>query len=345
MISRAGVGGESRRAAVARWSGRCGLTALVARAPRPAALTVLTYHRIGDPARTPFDAGLFSATAEDFDAQMRYLRRHFRVLSLPEALAFIDEPKGHPGGVLITFDDGYLDNFRVAFPILQRHSLSATFFLATSLVGTATIPWWDRLAYCVRHTSRPILRLRPPWSLELDRSRLTPAQCLKVLLQLYKSPGTADAPRLLAAVEDATGVRPQPEKRRFLNWVEASEMVEQGMHIGSHTHSHDILSRLAAAAQLDELTRSRTMLENRLGIQVQALAYPDGANDSFNSDTIDAAKAAGYRAAFSYDKSGINFGHRLQRFNLLRLSVDSDVALPHFSLRVASTALSGKVFI
>jgi peptidoglycan/xylan/chitin deacetylase (PgdA/CDA1 family) len=336
---------EGRRAMVARWSERMGVTGLLAKVARPAALTVLTYHRIGDPARTPFDAELFSATAADFESQIAYVRRHFRVLSMAEALAFIEEPSGHSGGVLITFDDGYRDNFDIAFPILRRHGAPATFFLATSLVGSNAIPWWDRLAFCVRRSPNPVIRLPKPWSIELDRTTLGTAGCLQGLLRLYKCPATLDPARLLQAIEEATGVAPAATKRRFLDWNEAAVMVREGMDIGSHTHSHEILSRLTPEAQLNEVTRSRDIIENHLGIAVETLAYPVGGRDSFTTTTIAALKSAGYRAAFSYSKNGINFPKRLERFDLLRLSVDRDVTMPQFNLRVASTALSGRVFV
>lgn len=336
---------EGRRAKISRWSSSIGVTGLLSRLARPSALTVLTYHRIGDHLRTPFDAELFSATAGEFDQQVAYLRKHFRLLTLAEALDFIECPERHGGGVLMTFDDGYRDNYDVAFPILQRHGVPATFFLPTALVGSNAIPWWDHIAYCVRNTTERVLRLPSPWTVELHREALGVRRCVQALLRIYKSLASVDAALLLAAVEEAAGVRPDLRQRRFLDWSEAERMVKCGMDVGSHTHSHAILSRLAPDAQHHELVRSREILESRLGIPVQTLAYPVGAKDSFNDTTIAALEAAGYRAAFSYSKDGINFPNRLRRFDLLRLSVDRDVTLPQFSLRVAAAALSGKVFV
>src|SRR6185437_1325052 len=94
-------------------------------------LLVLNYHRIGDPSASLFDPALFSATADAFEAHVRVCKQSFDVVS-PGDLPRIRGARGRY--VQITFDDGYRDNYDVAFPILARHGVPATFFLATGLI-------------------------------------------------------------------------------------------------------------------------------------------------------------------------------------------------------------------
>ncbi len=170
--------------------------ALVAR--RHAAVpkvTVLLYHRVTDAARDNLSTGI-----EQFDRQMALLRRHFRMLSLPELLRLEQVPPSDRPLACVTFDDGYLDNYIHAVPILTRHRIPAAFFVATGFIGStrqfphdirrgnAFIPLmtWDQLremhaegftigSHTVNHidcAAEPEARVRT----ELDESRATLAR-------------------------------------------------------------------------------------------------------------------------------------------------------------------------
>lgn len=103
---------------VARWTGVVGLN----------------YHRIGDGRRSVFDRGLWSATPEDFDVQVGYLKKNFDVVSPTDLAHVADTRRGRH--VIITFDDGYRDNYTAAFPVLRAHHVAATFFIATGYIDT-----------------------------------------------------------------------------------------------------------------------------------------------------------------------------------------------------------------
>src|SRR5690606_9594876 len=97
-------------------------------------LRILAYHRVlesAEPDGFDFDVDLISASAERFRAQMAFLRRHFHPMRFDEVLARIDSGRAlPPRAVLVSFDDGYDDNHRVAFPILQDLGMSAMFFVS-----------------------------------------------------------------------------------------------------------------------------------------------------------------------------------------------------------------------
>src|SRR5579863_9706589 len=99
---------RGKRELLARMCSRAGLTRVLESMPQRRALIVLNYHRIGNADETPFDSGVFSATAEELDSQIAYFKRRFHVATLEEVFAMIcgDIPRGT--NVLITFDDGYI---------------------------------------------------------------------------------------------------------------------------------------------------------------------------------------------------------------------------------------------
>src|SRR5579862_5382624 len=257
------------------WSGA---TLLLRQLRERDSLLVLSYHRIGNPDNDLFDPGVFSATADQLSEQMSYLKRHVSLVTLEEALAFVDgtiREKTRRCMVLITFDDGYLDNYKVALPVLRSHGVQGVFFLITEMVGSCGVPWWDHIAYVVKtaRKRRYILRYPAELVVDIDENRLK--KSLRDVLTLYKGSANIDPARFIGYLkEEAQGEDPPATLRRFLDWGEAREMLGAGMAIGSHTHAHPVLSQLAPEHQRHELAQSRAVLKERLGIKADTLAYP-----------------------------------------------------------------------
>jgi len=112
-------------------------------------ILVLAYHRIFKSVQEdlhPFDVGLLSASVEDFDWQMSVLRREFHPIPLSDIGLYMRGRKKLPKRpVIVTFDDGYSDNYHNAFPVLKKYSIPATLFITTAHIGT-DIPLWHDLA-------------------------------------------------------------------------------------------------------------------------------------------------------------------------------------------------------
>jgi peptidoglycan/xylan/chitin deacetylase (PgdA/CDA1 family) len=322
------------------WSGA---SFLLSKLPVRDSLLVLNYHRIGNPDDDLFDPGVFSATGEQLDDQVAYLKRHVSLVTLEEALAFVDgtvSERTRRCRVLITFDDGYLDNYETAFPILRLHGVQGVFFLATGMVGSSHVPWWDHIAYLVRTARRHRFSLRYPADLSIDIDKDGLARSLQATLKLYKRSDNADPRRFIRELEEESEGQALPGTlRRFLNWDEAAEMIRGGMAIGSHTHSHQVLSQLEPSQQYDELTKSRSILRDRLAIQADVLAYPVGARTSFTDQTQKAARDAGYRAAFSFH-GGTNRQGRISLYDLNRIGVD-DIGWSRFRVQTAVCRTTG----
>jgi peptidoglycan/xylan/chitin deacetylase (PgdA/CDA1 family) len=327
---------RSKRDLTADTAALLGVTRALEALPHRPVLAVLNYHRVGDPARTPYDPDVFSATADGFDEQVRALKRRYAVVSLAEA-AEIAEGRTRTRGVtvLLTFDDGYLDNYQNAFPVLRAHGVPATFFLITSQVGTATLPGWDRIAYAVRRTARDVVHLGPPYDVDLDLRAEGRLGATRQALRLFKSPRVTDPDHFVAALVEACEVgAPDASERLFMSWEEAAEMAKAGMDLGSHTHTHRILAKLPLADQVSELVTSRQVFRDRLGLDAVACAYPDGREYAFNLDTFTAMREAGYRLGFTF-YGGLNFLPHDNPFNLARTAVAADMNLSRVRLRLA----------
>ena len=109
---------------------------------------ILMYHRVlphGAVTGTLDDNVV--VTPEAFEANVRFLLKRFAVVSLADVMAGRQQKKP---SFVITFDDGWLDTYEVAFPILKRLGVPATVFLPTAYIGTSLMFWYDRVERLVR---------------------------------------------------------------------------------------------------------------------------------------------------------------------------------------------------
>ncbi|MES2090620.1 MAG: polysaccharide deacetylase family protein [Pseudomonadota bacterium] len=287
-------------------------------------LLVLNYHRVGDWQSSPWDKDLFSASEEDFDAQMRFFKSEFDVVGVSD-LAGIEHRRGR--FVQVTFDDGYRDNHDLAFPILKAHGLSATFFICTGFLDQGSVPWWDELAWMIRGSSLdrlPGFMGVPELSLQGD-ARL---RAVRVINDVYDE--MSDQARV--GFLDALGVVAQTGRcpadqaaQLWMTWDMARAMHQGGMSIGGHTLSHGELSRFSKDEQLAEIAGSCARIEAELGTPVTTFSYPYGGKHSFNANTRLALDEAGIEHAYSYN-GGYQRTGAWDKHNLKRIAVEVSVS-------------------
>jgi peptidoglycan/xylan/chitin deacetylase (PgdA/CDA1 family) len=332
--------GQGKRNRASAAAAALGITSLLEACPGRNTVIALNYHRIGNYADTLYDEEVFSADEENFATQLSLLKRTTTVVSLNEALDLLLKAKPFRGiATLVAFDDGYLDNYQKAFPILRNAGVPATFFLVTSFIGSNVVPWWDQLAYLVRRSELSQVHLDYPHPKSLFLGTGRRAIAIKEANRLYRA--SPDPGKFLEHLQDALKTDyGTSQKRRFLNWAEALEMANGGMDIAAQTHTHCCLSRLSLEEQVRELATSRQLLEDGLKRRIDVLAYPYGTKGSFNSDSFLALEKTGYRAAFSY-YGGLNVSGKLHPYNLTRYGVDSTITLARFRLRLATAPLLG----
>lgn len=321
-----------KRAELARWLDKRGVLdqALRWRARGPSLwLTVLTFHSIR-PSSAPFDDGVIDSSVERFDRQMAMVRRSSTPVTLDELRTALRERKPlPPRPLLVTFDDGYRDNFDLALPVLLRHGIRATFFIATSYVTERRVFWWDRIAYLIRRSSMDRIHLEYPKPLELDLQNR--AEAIRKAQRIVKDTEGLDLQRFLEALGAAAEVSwTADDERRFadelvMSWSQVRALRAAGMDVQSHTRTHRVLHTISPAELQTELSGSRQELEEILGEPVRAVSYPVGRTIAEDPWIRDAVAAAGYELGFS-NASGINsLFRRVDPLDLKRVSLDLDV--------------------
>jgi peptidoglycan/xylan/chitin deacetylase (PgdA/CDA1 family) len=305
---------------VARWSGVLGLN----------------YHRIGDGRSSVFDRGLWSATEEDFDRQVRFLKQHFDIIS-PRDIAYVVKLK-RGRHVVITFDDGYADNYTAAFPILKSHGARATFFVATGFVDQPNLPWWDEIAWMVRTSKQA--QIEAPDFLEHavrfdepDREK-----AVRTVLKAYKRLPQPRTAAFLDGIAAATASGRAPNdvfdtSKLWMTWDMLREMHAGGMTIGGHTVTHPILSNLSDEEQEREIGGCEQRIVREIGAAMRAFAYPVGARWAFNDQTRRCLKERGVVTAFSY-YGGLSKLDAWDNYDIRRIAVEQETAFEEFRAMV-----------
>lgn len=297
-------------------------------------LLTFNYHRIGQPDGSPLDHALWSATAAEFDRQMRHLKLNFDVIGLSELERALSEAGSRRGRfAMVTFDDGYRDNFEDAFPILKSHGLPGVFFIATGFLDHAHPAWWDEVAWITNSTTARELRLSDRWDCStLTLTAESRADVIRQLLAVCYRLHDDDRTDFLNELAERCGTGRASEKLAdslWMNWDMIREMRSEGMSIGAHTVTHPVLSRLNYEDQCRELNQSRMRLEQELNEPVTSLSYPVGRRDSFNEDTRRALRSNGFKWAFSYYGGHTGTG-TVDQFDIPRVGIERDVNFTEF---------------
>jgi peptidoglycan/xylan/chitin deacetylase (PgdA/CDA1 family) len=287
------------------------------------ALVVVNYHRLYDGAlATDFDEAVYGdMSVEYFRCQLRWLRANAEVLSEDDLRGCLRRPRTFPRrGVLLTFDDGYRDNFTLAFPALKDEGLAALFFIPTQAMEDRSLGWWDTIAWLVGNTARPSLDLDGEHhSLAGKTERRRVIGLLQERFKVLPESATRDLLADLAVSLETPPPSAERQDAELMTVEQLREMAAAGMGVGTHTHTHRVLTTLTPKEQARELVGSKRLLEAWLGKPVHSLAYPVGRQDSFNEETKRLAREAGYEMAFSFYQ-GCNRPGRLDPFDLRRSS-------------------------
>ena len=290
-----------KRALAANLLSRSGLLSLLGLAMRWSGVLCLNYHRIGDGSLSLFDRAVWSADAAGFDAHVQFLKTHFDVVTPHDLPDLLRRRRGR--SVLITFDDGYVDQYDTAFPILKRHGVSATFFVPVGFLDHHRVSWWDEIAWMVR-TSRKAGVDAGPWIPtpvvydEPDRE-----SAVESLLRVYKAMPTDSTGAYLDFLAEATGsgrFSGGQDVGPWMTWDMLREMRTAGMVAGAHTVNHPILAQLSPERQWEEISKCGLRFTEELGEPMQYFSYPDGGRSARNDDTRACLRRVGVRYAFSY---------------------------------------------
>ncbi|MBF9253915.1 polysaccharide deacetylase family protein [Pontibacter sp. 172403-2] len=311
---------------------------------------VLMYHRVAVPEA---DMWKIAVSPENFEQHLQVLRKTKNVISLQDLVEDVRKGKIRKNSIALTFDDGYMDNFLVAKPLLEKYKLPATFFIASGNIGASAEFWWDELEQLIlftehlprhfaleingnsivsdleqeAHLSESLRQLNSRWDAceEAPPSRRCALyyelwRCLKPLPEAIQQES-------LQRIRAWTGV-PKSVRADCLSMTKAQlqELSRNKLFsVEAHTVSHPALAFHDRLYQADELLRNLQYLEETTGYRPSLLAYPYG---NYNEETMALAAASGFTAAFTTEERPITKHALLYRLGRVQVK---NCAAPAFT--------------
>ncbi len=264
---------------------------------------------------------------------MKYLKEAYRVISFDEYLDCpfledLDERKR----CIVTFDDGWRDNYENAFSILKKYALPATVFIPTGYVNTDDWFWQNKLSWQIKKIIiDPILLSKivngnyKHIGLQYLKAHINmikkPEHYLDIIIQRLKKCSQVEIDEIIHVIENFTGAIRYPKKAQVLNESEIIEMSRGGISFGSHGVSHRILKDLDEYDVDNEMIESRKYLEKKGFRYVPVIAYPNG---NFSRVIQEKAKKQGYRAGVT-TIPGKNH-EDINMFELKRINIHNDIS-------------------
>ena len=300
-------------------------------------LVVLNYHRIGDLAQTSLDPGVFSATTEQFEAQLRCLKSDCDVIRVAD-IADVLRRESKRRSVLITFDDGYRDNYELAFPILQQVGLPAVIFLTTGFLDERSVAWWDEIAWIVKRTAKPQLLFPLCWAVPIQTVPALVSDRGAVLHNLLRAAKSLTPQELRAFLETlaevaGTGRAPRNgETAPWMTWDMVREMHRAGIDFGGHTVTHPVLAKCSVDHQREEIQQSKARIETELGSPITTFSYPIGQSWAMTDDSRRLVREAGYQWGFNF-YAGYSTGAS-DPMDLRRVAIEPRMGLPELRATV-----------
>jgi len=284
-------------------------------------ITIVMYHRVTDRSIESIEESLpfLFTSVETFRRQILFFEKWYKIISFEKLSTYIKHSKVPRNSLIITFDDGYEDNYLMAYPVLRGMNAEATFFLAVDkIAGNGQAWWWDR-AYCyfrilekVGNEDRVLQSLGEEILFLLREFKKDPSR-------LFGSLNKQDTGRIVAWLDTIENNYPMNNENIMkynaaLSWHQISGMIEN-MDVGSHTCSHSNITMLDQPQRNYEIAESRKLLQEKTKKKVIAFSYPGGSLDDNAKRMV---RDAGYEFAVS-TAAGVNdLGSRyaLKRINL-----------------------------
>ena len=289
-------------------------------------IVVLNYHRIRpstSDAPSEFDDNVFDVDVDEFARQMKWLKQHTRIISEKDLIDVITTPaynhsKSKTPLVAITFDDGYLDNYSLAYPVLKSLDIPAFFFVCTAMITDRRLWWWDVVAFLIKKCQKP--------SIVIDNQHhdllAEQSGTIQFFQHSLKKLSAAQINQFVQSLSSVCEVSPPSidlQDRELMNWNQIREMVSNRMTVASHTHTHPGLALLGNHEIQEELMLSRQILETRTGQPVFSISYPFGDYCYVPSIIQTIARNCGYQLGFT-SSFGVNPLKRIQPLALNRIA-------------------------
>ena len=273
---------------------------------------LLMYHSFS------IDYSKYSINIDEFDWQVSEIKKNFIPITLLELSELIKSNKEIPNNtIVLTIDDGYDSFYKLAYPILKKYDVPATFFVTTGFINGDLWLWPDKIKWILRknNTNKQSITLNNQTFL-LSKNwkkswRTINDYCLTVDENVKQSMIVSLADQLKINIP----INP-PEQYKASKWKELQEMQDWGIEIGGHTISHPSLTKVTYEQSRVEIRQCLADLNKNLGVKKRTFCYPNGLPEDYDEEIKNIVKQEGFIDAVTAfnDYHNINIPYAWRRF-------------------------------
>ena len=224
----------------------------------------------------------------DFDRQMCFLKRNENVIPLKN-LKKIKKKKNY---TIITFDDGFKNNYTIAYKILKKYRLPATFFICPGMINKNRLFWVDEIEMCFQYTKKKKFKIlinnkQKLFNISTLKKRIKVCEKIKIICKKSKNLDKDLIINKLKKSLKITKLKKINYLHNTLSWADVKKMnSDKLIDFGIHSYKHEIYSRLSNDDQEKNILKSKRMF-CQAGIKSNLASYPEGRLIDFNKKTIE----------------------------------------------------------
>ncbi len=268
-----------------------GVLSLVNKIIKNNGVYILMYHRISD-TNDEYGHQILSVRKEELIKQIRFFKRNYRCISLPEAISILEgKDKLDDNYVVFTFDDGYIDNFIYGEPIFKEFNINPTIYLTAGNVDTGEPIWTEVVDEIFINCPNPS-KCNEVFDIRIPKQKLNLAEIFNYSWTLKSILTKMPQNEIMKSIEEIKEkVHYTPSvKTELMDWKKVKSLVNSGWTIGSHTMSHINLAIESEEIVTRELYDSFKLIENKAECKTQHFAYPFGMQQHISEYAMDVVK-------------------------------------------------------
>ncbi len=301
-------------------------------------VNIFAYHRVAAEIAKAENEAFYGiiVSSKTFRQHCELLRKAYDVVSLETAIYFLsNERRVNRPLAVITFDDGYLDFYEEAFPILNEFGLPATNFLPTDCIGQDKPLAHDRIFWLLKQAFERQISIENV----LKTAGIAPTKNRLKLTEAFVYLPNDLREKVIAELEKELGEFTEyPREYRLLNWEQVREMARKGISFGGHTANHVVLTLEDETTTKKEIFAGKKELEKQLNREINTFAYPNG---EYNAKIRQVIADAGYKIAVTTEKRINNQGADLLALGRISLCEESTRGIAGvYSPKIAALRLS-----
>jgi peptidoglycan/xylan/chitin deacetylase (PgdA/CDA1 family) len=292
---------------------------------------IFMYHRVlpqdlAQGTDIPVEPGMY-VTPASLRLHLCYLKAHFFIISLAELVRRLQAGEDISRCAVVTFDDGWQDNYTYAFPLLKELKVPATIFLASGFIGTSRWFWPEEISWAVLavRRKRVDVSLLPDALSGIMREVHMNMEVEESIERIISEVKSWNEPQRLSVAKSCSSLREKTAReseRLLMNWDEAREMLQSRLvSFGAHTVSHAMLDQLPLEQVQRELVECATAIHSEIGVSVEYFAYPNG---NYTQQVLSTLPAFGITAAVTTKNGLVNGNSPL--LELPRIAIHEDVS-------------------